>query len=441
MRKLILILLIFLNLNVSANDGVYFTSGNFLVPLQDSTISVAKEILTITIGKDSLAKVDVYYELVNPDTVAKTVTMAFEAPAPYNAPFDVVKSSKHPYIYDFTVMMNGVILPYRNALVVDRDTSDLTTVSTDKWKAELPKNHGKDDELWPGCLYNAELDSMVSVNYGYFFTAKFRPGVNKVHHTYSYMMSYNIAYRYEVPYRLTPAIRWANHKIDDFTLRIKNENGTGYTIKDSLFTISPFRIKDYQGSDKDSTGILYPFLNPNDRNEHITMVRNADKGDMLEWHAIDFIPTSDLHIISADFYQLNRGAWNYANEGKVVIGPQGQVEGRYIGENEGTYLIETQDFAYVPVNGRKVVEYSAAKGQGILTMRPNGGHSVNIRKEPSKKSAVLCYIKDVPGEMPKTYQCLGLVTVKGDEWYRIKAKGKEGYIRANTMIWDSIDSH
>ena len=45
-------------LTVSANDGVYFTSGNFLVPTQETDISVSKEILTITIGKDNYARVD-----------------------------------------------------------------------------------------------------------------------------------------------------------------------------------------------------------------------------------------------------------------------------------------------------------------------------------------------------------------------------------------------
>ena len=47
-----------------ANDGVYYASGSGLVPVQETDISVAKEILTITIGKDSFAIVDVYYELL-----------------------------------------------------------------------------------------------------------------------------------------------------------------------------------------------------------------------------------------------------------------------------------------------------------------------------------------------------------------------------------------
>ena len=49
----ICVLMVWSLLTASANDGVYFTSGNFLVPTQETDISVSKEILTIIIGKDN----------------------------------------------------------------------------------------------------------------------------------------------------------------------------------------------------------------------------------------------------------------------------------------------------------------------------------------------------------------------------------------------------
>ena len=65
-RTLIAYLFAFLGISTLwANDGVYFTSGSFLVPTKETDISVVKEILTITIGKDSMARVDVFYELKN----------------------------------------------------------------------------------------------------------------------------------------------------------------------------------------------------------------------------------------------------------------------------------------------------------------------------------------------------------------------------------------
>ena len=102
----ICVLMVWSLLTASANDGVYFTSGNFLVPTQETDISVSKEILTITIGKDSYARVDVYYEFTN-SGAPKTVTMAFEADAPYNSGEQLDLNGAHPFIHDFTVNMNG----------------------------------------------------------------------------------------------------------------------------------------------------------------------------------------------------------------------------------------------------------------------------------------------------------------------------------------------
>ena len=53
-----------------ANDGVYFTKGNQLVPLVETDISVRKEILTIRLMDDGFAHVDVYYEFWNPGSRA-----------------------------------------------------------------------------------------------------------------------------------------------------------------------------------------------------------------------------------------------------------------------------------------------------------------------------------------------------------------------------------
>lgn len=101
------VLLTLLSMNsLSANDGVYFTSGNFLQPIKETDISVAKEILTISIDKDSFATVDVYYEFMN-NGKAKNITMAFEATAPYNDYSPLSHKGIHPHIKDFTATMNG----------------------------------------------------------------------------------------------------------------------------------------------------------------------------------------------------------------------------------------------------------------------------------------------------------------------------------------------
>ena len=72
-----------------SNDGVVYVNGNQLVPINETEISIAKEVLTISIRDDGYADVDVLYELTNHGK-EKTVSMGFEAEAPYNveAPFN-----------------------------------------------------------------------------------------------------------------------------------------------------------------------------------------------------------------------------------------------------------------------------------------------------------------------------------------------------------------
>ena len=59
-------------------------TGNQLVPIQETDISVAKEVLTISLCDDGYALIDVQYEFMNKGR-AKTVEMGFEASPPYNS--------------------------------------------------------------------------------------------------------------------------------------------------------------------------------------------------------------------------------------------------------------------------------------------------------------------------------------------------------------------
>ena len=62
---LVLSLLSLVPCTLLANDGVYFASGNFLVPVKETDITVQKEVLEITLGKDSFAYVTVDYTFYN----------------------------------------------------------------------------------------------------------------------------------------------------------------------------------------------------------------------------------------------------------------------------------------------------------------------------------------------------------------------------------------
>ena len=283
MRKNLLLFACLLVLTAQANDGVYFLSGNQLVPLKETDISIAKEVLTISICDDGYANVDVQYEFMN-NGKAKTVQMGFEANAPYNDGAQLNTEGRHPYITNFTVTMNGAPLSYNNAIVASsyEGTTDFERLDLNRWKVA-------DDVEW-NAMKEVGTDSIVAFAYAYFFEAPFKEGLNTVHHTYRYLMSYGVGRTFEIPYWLKPAMRWANHQIDDFTLRIKAENtAKHFCFEDSLFQGQPFRIT--EGTGKVRTTLRFG---------EVEMVEVSLRNGTIEWHGRNFVPRSNITIQSAD---------------------------------------------------------------------------------------------------------------------------------------------
>ena len=424
--------------NVFANDGVYYTSGSFLVPLRETDISVRKEVLEITLCKDSFATVTVDYTLYN-NKKEKTVTMAFEADAPYNAwvPFD--RRGIHPFIEDFTVVFNGEPLQHRNAVVAGsspdlspeaagRKKDYLTPLDLNVWKGygEVADSLLQMDNM----LVSPELpDSFRSFAYAYYFDAPFRKGENHVRHTYRYRMSWGVGRDFELSYWLTPITRWRGGRVDDFTLRIKSEVDREIVMNDSLFLASPFKFEgigevyqlqsDYWGY---SQCLFAPLM----------------EGNVLEWHGTDFAPTENLHI--EPLYLLKGGVRGMSNQGRVVVTKDGEVY-RYIADSGDSYFIEAQDYALVPKAGAKVEFREATKGQGFVYLKDDIRRA-NVRKEPSLKGKVL-FTLDNDGELPEGYPCLGFVShLEADGfykwWYKVDVNGKTGYISEQITYWDSI---
>lgn len=426
------VLCILLSFNMaSANDGVYFASGSFLVPVKETDISAKKEILTITICRDGYANVDVDYTFFNNSNETKNVTMAFEAHSPYNSGTAVNKDGKHPFVSQFTAEMNGFQVQYSNALVAlnlvnDRWETDHKPLDMSQWKGvgEVP------DSIIPfeDVLYNEALDSTVSYAYAYYFNAAFNPGENKVHHTYRYKMSFGVGRKFDIPYWLTPVTRWANGQVDDFTLRIKTDG----EIEEILFADSLFRASE--------------FRNPNHPVYHINhewtgrCIFTTVGEHPLEWHSTNFAPQADMGIASGDnLYSYEMSRW--LTEGKVVVDRDGNVS-RYLADTDDGYLVMVQDYGVVPREGARVVEYSAENGQGIVYLNEET-KAANVRMSPTKNSKVLCVIKDEDGALPATYKCLGIAeqhlsdgTCK--QWFRIRVNGKVGYVSRDLMRWDSI---
>lgn len=203
--KLLLLLVQTLHgVNSIANDGVYYTSGNQLIPIVETRISVKKEILNIKrVGRDFL--VCVYYEMYNPDE-ARDLEVGFEANSPGGErEGSLPLNGRHPYIYEFTVNINEVNQDYKVAIVENnkyyKDGKYIT--------AEWPKkdNGNADDEIF-------------DYNYVYHFKAHFKKGLNKIIHTYRFASAGSVENAYDLDYVLTAAMRWGNKQIDDFTLNI-----------------------------------------------------------------------------------------------------------------------------------------------------------------------------------------------------------------------------
>ena len=159
-----------------ANDGVYFVSGSHLEPLQETDISVKKEVLTITITDGPFAFVEVEYEFMN-NGQPKDVTMGFEARAPYNDDEPMNLKGIHPHIKDFSVVMNGKVLNHRNGLVLTEDFDGdwpkdaeearkngqrFIPVDFNRWKLDTENSER---------LYNSQTDEYADYAYAYYFDA------------------------------------------------------------------------------------------------------------------------------------------------------------------------------------------------------------------------------------------------------------------------------
>lgn len=78
MRKFIFILLVTFFQETKANDGVFYATGNTLVPLKETTIRLKKEILNLE-RKGDWVQVDIYFEFFNPGP-EKELTVGFVTP-------------------------------------------------------------------------------------------------------------------------------------------------------------------------------------------------------------------------------------------------------------------------------------------------------------------------------------------------------------------------
>ena len=293
-----LMLLCMLSLPVMANDGFFYATGNQLVPWFNKDVRVQKEILTIRLLNGEEAQVDVYYEFYNQED-SDTLTVGFEAlpPEMFDLDMDLTTLKGHPYMHDFSVEVNGLQLPHEFATVVN-DSS----VQTGRGLKILDlSRYVMDEAATASNLYVKDhYEGSVPITFVYYFKALFNHGLNRVHHRYTYRMNESIVARYFLNYKLSPALRWANHQIDDFTLRIEApEQGLHFFLDANALQQAgaPVVTPQAGGAGKYQERQIHTCYPERDTKAWEFSLRNA----VAEFHEVNYRPADELYLVAADF--------------------------------------------------------------------------------------------------------------------------------------------
>lgn len=286
MKKLSVILLLLLTMiGAKANDGVFYASGNQLIPISETDISVKKEVLTITRVDDHL-EVTVYYEFFNPSK-PKDLLVGFEAEPPY--PYfddDLSFYPEQPHMRNFTVLVNGERLSYEVTTAMYPESVEMTGYYKNGKFSNLTKKQAEQAIK--------DHDEMVyPFFFVYHFNAHFKEGQNIVVHTYNYDLSSSVGEEFSFPYVLTAANRWANHQIDDFTLTIDMGERQSFTIEPSFFK----DINDWTINGKGKKNYTKELKEP------IFHIQNGN----ITFHKNNFHPDGELRLSKNRYYLYGWG--------------------------------------------------------------------------------------------------------------------------------------
>ena len=317
MKKLFtLVIALFVFAGVKANDGAFYSKGNQLVPITETTIKVQKEILTITRDLSGQGlhrfKVNVYYEFFNPGP-DKDLLVGFEAVTD-------AMGETHPYIRDFKVVMNDVELPFEVSRIfypLDKN-NQINFEMKDYYKnghfVEPTKAmwEAMDDKNSP--YYYYEDVSAVPYYFVYHFNAHFNQGLNIIQHTYDFNGSELVQEEYLFDYVLTAANRWANNGIDDFTLEINMGNRQSFSVSPTFFN----NASEWTFTGKGKVG---------ERKEMLYVCEDCPmfhvQSGSIVFHKKNFHPEGELHVVRDGFFISNY--INFAEQERSFYDSEGFV--------------------------------------------------------------------------------------------------------------------
>ena len=294
-RQILTIFLFLINYSVFANDGAFYVKGNHLIPINETQISVKKEILTLKKVRNQFIEVTVYYEFFNPNE-DKKITVGFEAFSPEGDVDGAPKNGHHPNMRDFTVELNNSILKYNVAYVSDSLYNKSGTIKS----LDFAKFEGN------------KSGNYVDFYYVYHFEANFKKGLNIIKHTYNYDLSGSIEYNYDFEYVLTAANRWANKQIDDFTLIIDMGEFETFSINKSFFKSANEWLVNGIGKTEDIKGFKNSFIENNALKFHlqkgnlIFQKKNFKINGDLFLYSQNYLGIENLSYIPFSYYQIDK---------------------------------------------------------------------------------------------------------------------------------------
>jgi hypothetical protein len=184
------ILILILTFSVYGNDGVYLTRGGIIYPTKESKISLDREVLSFRV-QDKVCRVDILFEFNNPENVERKLMVGFQAPTAVGDVSDDISNTNQ--IADFKILANGQILPYK-----------LRAAECEDCELKEPRD-----------FQFSQFEQGVFV---YLFELTFKPGLNKINHSYSFPASSNVAFDQFYNYILTTGSKWAGGKIKNLTV-------------------------------------------------------------------------------------------------------------------------------------------------------------------------------------------------------------------------------
>lgn len=173
--------------------------------MQETRIALKREFLSFTCREDN-ALVNVLFEFFNPDPEARTLTVGFQSPSAYSPGGDDAEHMELP-ITDLRIMNDGRLLPYRIMMAKNEDAPlvDLGTLTFTMDERGI---------------------------FVYLFEMTFKPGVNKVQHSYRHRAGSSVMNDRFYSYILTTGAKWAGGTIGDLTFEMDMGPNSRFQVDD-----------------------------------------------------------------------------------------------------------------------------------------------------------------------------------------------------------------